>query len=212
MNTKETVKEDISTCDKTCEKNEQHECHCHEQEKEIKKEKKKKSKDSEELEQAKQTIMELQSKLMYAQADSINYRKRKDEETANMLKYANQDLLLDLVNMIENLDRAASVKAETEESKKIQTGIQMVSNQFKDILNKYGVVEIEALGYPFDSNYMEAMMVDHDSSKPNDMVLEVLMKGYKYKDRVLKHSVVKVNQIEENENTEIETKNEKGND
>lgn len=154
---------------------------------------------------------------MYTQADNINYRKRKDEETANMLKYANQDLLLDMVNMIENLDRAASAKAESEESKKIQTGIQMVSNQFKDILKKYGVVEIEALGYPFDPDYMEAMMVDTDPSKPNEMVLEVLMKGYKYKDRVLKHSVVKVNQVEEstkeeNTNNENKEQKEKGND
>ena len=173
-----------------------HECKC-EHEKDSKKDKKKNGNESEELQLAKQTIMELQTKLMYTQADSINYRKRKEEETANMLKYANQDLLLDLVNMIENLDRAASVKAESEESKKIQTGITMVSNQFKDILKKYGVVEIEALGYPFDADYMEAMMVGNDPEKPNEMVLEVLMKGYKYKDRILKHAVVKVNQTEE---------------
>ena len=178
-----------------CSHEEEHKCCCHNHEKDNKKEKKKK--DNKELEEAKQMILELQSKLMYTQADNINYRKRKDEETANMLKYANQDLLLDLVGMIENLDRAASIKTETEESKKIQTGIQMVSNQFKDILKKYGVVEIEALGYPFDADYMEAMMVANDPEKPNEMVLEVLMKGYKYKDRVLKHAVVKVNQIEE---------------
>ena len=190
------------SCECGCQQEKEHECECkHEQHHE----KKHKHKESKELEEAKKTIMDLQTKLMYAQADSINYRKRKDEETANMLKYANQDLLLDMVNMIENMDRAASVKVETEESKKIQDGIKMVSNQFKDILKKYGVVEIEALGYPFDENYMEAMMVGNDPTKPNEMVLEVLMKGYKYKDRILKHAVVKVNQIEEN-------KNEKGND
>lgn len=180
-----------------CNHEEEHECCCHEHEKENKKEKKKKNKENKELEEAKKMILELQSKLMYAQADNINYRKRKDEDTANMLKYANQDLLLDLVGMIDNLDRAAASKTETEEGKKIQTGIQMINNQFKDILKKYGVVEIEALGYPFDENYMEAMMIGNDPEKPNEMVLEVLMKGYKYKDRVLKHAVVKVNQIEE---------------
>lgn len=206
MNTEEEIKNENCCCDDKCdfgneEKNS--ECHCHDQQ--TKKDKKHKNKDNVELEEAKKTIMELQTKLMYAQADSINYRKRKDEETANMLKYANQDLLLDMVNMIENLDRAANTKAESEESKKIQIGIQMVSNQFKDILSKYGVVEIEALGYPFDSDYMEAMMVGNDPEKPNEMVLEVLVKGYKYKDRILKHSVVKVNQIDDNNN-------EKGND
>lgn len=197
---KDNIPEELCDCDDDCccgggNHQVEHECCCH-NEKDKKKDKKK-NKDNKELEEAKNTIMELQTKLMYVQADNINYRKRKEEETANMLKYANQDLLLDMVNMIENLDRAASIKAESEESKKIQTGIQMVSNQFKDILKKYGVVEIEALGYPFDADYMEAMMVANDPEKPNEMVLEVLMKGYKYKDRVLKHAVVKVNQIEE---------------
>lgn len=205
MNTEEKeIKKDDACCNDECkcgchnDKNE--ECKCHDEN-----HKKHKHKENHELEEANKKIMELQEKLMYSQADNINYRKRKDEEVANMLKYANQDLLLDMVNMIENMDRAASVKAESEESKKIQDGIKMVSNQFKDILKKYGVVEIEALGYPFDEEYMEAMMIGHDTTKPNEMVLEVLMKGYKYKDRILKHAVVKVNQIEENEN-------EKGND
>lgn len=206
MDTEEKeIQEDSCGCNEECchKEQEEHNCCHHEKlEKECKKDKKK-HKGSEELEEAKNQILELQSKLMYAQADSINYRKRKDEETANMLKYANQDLLLDMVNMIENLDRAASIKAESEESKKIQTGIQMVSNQFKDILKKYGVVEIEALGYPFDADYMEAMMVDSDPAKPNEMVLEVLMKGYKYKDRILKHAVVKVNQVEESTTEEL---------
>ncbi len=212
--------EKTCNCDNNCEckhDKKEDECCCHEQQTENKKEKKKKQKDNHALEEANKTIMELQTKLMYTQADAINYRKRKDEETANLLKYANQDLLLDLVAMIENLDRAASAKAESEESKKIQTGIQMVSNQFKDILKKYGVIEIEALGYPFDPDYMEAMMVGNDTTKPNDMVLEVLVKGYKYKDRVLKHSVVKVNQVEEpatekEESTDSVNENEKGND
>lgn len=215
MNTEEKeIKKESCNCGENCchKETEEHNCCNHEHEQKECKKDKKKNKGSQELEEAKAQILELQSKLMYAQADSINYRKRKDEETANMLKYANQDLLLDMVNMIENLDRAASIKAESEESKKIQTGIQMVSNQFKDILKKYGVVEIEALGYPFDADYMEAMMVDSDPEKPNEMVLEVLMKGYKYKDRILKHAVVKVNQVEESANEEKNTNEEKGNE
>lgn len=169
--------------------------------------KEKKEKKNEEVEKLKQQVVELQSKIMYSQAELINFRKRTDERIEDLLKYKNEDLLLDLTDMIENLDRAASVKAETEEAKKIQTGIGMVNNQFKEILKKYGVVEIEAIGYPFDPNYMEAMMVENDDTKPDEMVLDVLRKGYKYKDRVLKHAMVKVNK---NEN--IETEDKKGNE
>lgn len=175
--------------------------------KEEKKEKKKKNKDNEEVELLKQQVLDLQSKVMYGQAELINYRKRQEERVEDLLKYKNEELLLDLTNMIDNLKRAASVKAESEESKKIQTGIVMVVNQFNEILKKYGVVEIEALGYPFDANYMEAMMIDNDDTKPDEMVTEVLIPGYKYKDRVLKHAVVKVNK---NENKETEEK--KGNE
>jgi len=167
-----------------------------------KKDKKKKDKVNEEVETLKQQILDLQSKVMYGQAELINYRKRCDERIEDLLKYKNEDLLLDLTDMIENLDRAASVKAESEESKKIQTGIEMVSRQFKEILKKYNVVEIEAIGYPFDPNYMEAMMIENDDTKPDEMVLDVLRKGYKYKDRVLKHAMVKVNKND----------NEKGNE
>ncbi len=172
-----------------------------------KKEKEKKVKENEEVELLKQQVMDLQTKVMYGQAELINYRKRCDERIEDLLKYKNEDLLLDLTDMIENLDRASKVKAETEEAKKIQTGIEMVNNQFKEILKKYGVVEIEAIGYPFDPNYMEAMMVENDDTKPDEMVLDVLRKGYKYKDRVLKHAMVKVNK---NENKE--TKDKKGNE
>ncbi len=172
-----------------------------------KKEKEKKVEKNEEVELLKQQVMDLQTKVMYGQAELINYRKRCDERIEDLLKYKNEDLLLDLTDMIENLDRASKVKAETEEAKKIQTGIEMVNNQFKEILKKYGVVEIEAIGYPFDPNYMEAMMVENDDTKPDEMVLDVLRKGYKYKDRVLKHAMVKVNK---NENTGTEDK--KGNE
>ncbi len=186
-------------------KEEKHHCHeknhsecCH-------------NKENEELTLAKQTILELQNKLMYTQADAINYRKRKDEEVANTLKYANQDLIMDLLNVIENLDHAASLIPETEKEKKIQNGIKMINQQFQDILKKYGVVEIEALGYPFDGNYMEAMLVENDLEKPDDMVLEVLIKGYKYKERVIKPAVVKVNKVEVPQEQEDKNK-EKGND
>ena len=168
-----------------------------EQVKEEKKEKKKKSKENAEVEALKQQVLDLQTKLMYQQAELINYRKRTDERIEDLLKYKNEDLLEDLTGMIENMKRAASVKVESDESKKIQTGIMMVNNQFNDILKKYSVVEIEALGLPFDPNYMEAMMIENDKDKPDEIVTAVLETGYKYKDRVLKHAKVRVNKNEE---------------
>ena len=151
-----------------------------------------------EIEELKQKVLDLQNKVMYSQAELINYRKRSEERQQELLKYKNEDLLLDLTDMIDNLDRAVAVKVESEESKKIQTGISMVGNQFKEILKKYGVIEIDALDQPFDSNCMDAMMIDCQKDKPDEIVLAVIRKGYIYKDRVLKHAVVKVNKIDDN--------------
>ncbi len=192
----ETVAEEETKEKCCCDKEE-----CNHQEKKNKKCSRKERKELEEVKalvkELQATNMDLQEKLMISKADSINYRKRKDEETANLLKYANQDLIVDLLEMIENLDRASQVKTTTEEAEKIKKGIEMTSTQFKNILSKYGVVEIEALDYPFDPNYMEAMMVDKDPTKPDGIVLEVLIKGYKLKEKVIKHSIVKVNKLED---------------
>ena len=72
----------------------------------------------------------------------------------------------------------------------------MVLDQFIAVLKKYGVTEIDAKEKMFDANLMEAMMLDNDDTKPDELVTEVLIPGYMYKDRVLKHAVVKVNKNE----------------
>ena len=160
-----------------------------------------------EVEALKQQVAEMQNKYMYAQAELINYKKRTDERIQDLLKYKNEDILLDLTDMIENLDRAASVKVESEESKKIQVGINMVSIQFKEILKKYDVEELETMGCPFNSSYMEAMMIENNPEIPDEMVTAVLRKGYRYKDHILRYAQVRVNKNEiqeENENQEKE--------
>ena len=161
--------------------------------------------DSNEVESLKNEILDLQTKIMYQQAELINYRKRRDEQEELYKKYQNEDLLYDLTEMIDNFDRALSVKTDNKEVNNMLVGIKMINDQFNQILKKYGIVEIEALNYPFDENYMEALEITEDESKPDEIVTKVLRKGYKYKDKVLKHAQVVVNK-----NKKIENK--KGND
>ena len=155
-----------------------------------------KPKPNPEVEILKQQVADMQNKYMYAQAELINFKKRTDERIQDLLKYKNEDILLDLTDMIENLDRAAGVKVESEESKKIQVGINMVSMQFKEILKKYDVEELETMGCPFNSSYMEAMMIENNPDIPDEMVTAVLRKGYRYKDHILKYAQVRVNKNE----------------
>ena len=136
----------------------------------------------------------LEEKIKLTQAELINYRKRKDEEVEGLLKYANQSLITDLLPIIDNFERAINHSEVSEEVKKYSVGIKMIYNNLNDILKQYGVEEINRVGEPFNPNLEQALLVDNDSSKEDDIVLEVLLKGYKLKDRVIRPASVKINQ------------------
>lgn len=136
----------------------------------------------------------LNEKIKLAQADLINYRKRKDEETANALKYANQDIIKDLLNVLDNLERALNYKGVSEEVKKYLDGFEMIHENLKTTLNNYGVTEINRVGLIFDPKEEQALLTECQEDKDDDVVLEVLLKGYKLKDRVIRPASVKINQ------------------
>lgn len=198
------------------------ECKCKQQastepevvETDTKKEKKKKNKEIEALQEsiAKLTAdnQALLSKLQYSQAELINYRKRKEEETIQRLKYANQDIIQEMIPILDNFERAIKLDDNdlTDELSKFLQGFKMMYASLSDVLKKYGVEEIECLHQPFDPMKMEALMMDSDPNFANDEVIEVLLKGYTLKGRIIRPASVKVNKIEENENNEGEDKNE----
>ena len=136
----------------------------------------------------------LNEKVTLAQADLVNYRKRKDEETANTLKYANQDIIKELINVLDNLERALANKDVSDEVKKYLSGFEMIYENFKAILANYGVTEINRLGQVFDPNEEQALLTECVEDKDDEVVLEVLLKGYKLKDRVIRPASVKINQ------------------
>ena len=136
----------------------------------------------------------LTERVKLAQADLVNYRKRKDEETANTLKYANQDIIKDLLNVSDNLERALKNKEVSDELKKYLSGFEMIYDNLKTVLNNYGVTEINRVGEVFDPNQEQALMTECVEDKDDDIVLEVLLKGYKLKDRVIRPASVKINQ------------------
>ena len=134
-------------------------------------------------------------KIKLKEADLINYRKRKDEEVANMLKYANEDLIKELIGVVDNFERAISLGDDnlTDELSKFLSGFKIMYSTLVSILNKFGVEEINRVGQIFDPNLEEALMTDKVEDKDNEIVLDVLLKGYKLKDKVIRPASVKVN-------------------
>ena len=177
-------------------------CECHDKSKKHDKHHEEIKKLKEKLDEKDKQINDLNDKIRYHQAELINYRKRKEEEVTNRLKYANQDLISELILILDNFERAIRLDDNnlTDELSKFLKGFKMMYASFDDVLKKYGLEEIEAEHKEFDPNTMEALMTDNDKDFKDGEVLEVLLKGYRLKDRVIRPASVRVNKLEEDNN------------
>lgn len=142
-------------------------------------------------------IDEAKNNTLRAQAELVNYRKRKDAEVSDLLKYANADFAKELIVVVDNFERAIkmSLESNSEELKKYMEGYNLTYTNLISILNKFGIREINRLGEKFDPNLEQALLTDYDESKDDDVVTEVLLKGYMLKDRVIRPASVKVNNL-----------------
>ena len=163
-----------------------------EKEIEIEKVKKPKPNKNEEIQLLKEKIESLNNEVLRSKADLINYRKRKDEETSSLLKFCNGDLILSLLTVVDNFERALIL--DDEAFKSYLDGFKLIYNQIIDILNSYEVKEIEALDKVFDPMYHQSVATKKDESKESGIVLEVFKKGYTYKDKVLRPAMVIINE------------------
>ena len=141
-------------------------------------------------------IKELEEKVLYKDAELLNYKKRKDLEVSSMLKYANSDIILEMLSIVDDLERAIKLDDNilADEVSKFLSGIKIIYSRLISILEKYEVKEIDALNKEFDPTYHQAVLTEKvEGVKPN-IVVEVLQKGYMYKDKVIRHTMVKVSE------------------
>lgn len=162
-----------------------------EQKKEHKK-KDKKDKDREEIIKLNELLALEKEKSMRIQAEMLNFKRRKEDEVANMYKYANEDILKKLLLVVDNFERALSL--ENDENKEFLKGFNMIYTNIVNILNDNEVKEIETLDKEFDPMYHQAVLTEVKEGVDAGIVIEVLQKGYMYKDKVLRPSMVKVSE------------------
>ena len=151
---------------------------------------------SDEVEALNKEIFNLKEALLRNQADLQNFKRRKEEEAERFNKYKNEELVKELLPIVDNFERAISMDDNdlADEVSKFLAGFKLIYTNTVNILNKYEVKEIKAEGVEFDPTYHHAVLTDHDDNKPAGVVLEVLQKGYMYKDRVIRPAMVKVNE------------------
>lgn len=164
--------------------------------KEIKKEKKKKEKNDEVIEKLTQENTLLNDKILRLSAEMQNMKKRNEEQVSNILKYEGEDLIKQLLNIIDNFERAINMDDTNleDEVSKFLNGFKMIYANFSTILVNQGITEIECLNKPFDPNTMEAVLTDKVEGVSPNVVIDVLQKGYMYRGKVIRCAMVKVSE------------------
>ncbi len=196
-NEKTSCNNEKCDCNNTCEKPND-EVVCKDGVCEVKKKEKKKmfKKNDEKLKEYEAKIQDLENKLLMQSADSINYRKRKDEEVARMLKFCNEDLIKQMLPILDNFERAIKLDDDNldDEVSKFLEGFKMIYCNMQSIMEKFDVKPIDGANKPFDPIYHNAIMVEKKDDVEPGMVLEVLQKGYIYKEKVIRPAMVKVSE------------------
>lgn len=133
--------------------------------------------------------------LLRAQAEIVNMQNRNKKEQASIIKYDGQSLAKDVLPVLDNLERALATEADDEAAKQLKKGVEMVYGHLQDALKKHNVTEVPAAGEKFDPNIHQAVQtVPADKDHPADTVIQVLQKGYLFKDRTLRAAMVVVAQ------------------
>jgi len=151
------------------------------------------------IEELKKTINEkddmiksLQDKMLYLQAEFENFKKLKNKEKQDTLKFGNEVLIKDLLPVVDNLERAIDHASKTEDFKGIHDGVKIVLNEFLKVLERAGVQPVEALGKKFDPNFHEAFFQEERDDVEPETVVSEHQKGYILNGRLIRPSMVSI--------------------
>lgn len=137
----------------------------------------------------KEQIEDQEDRLKRLMAEFDNFKKRSSKEREGLYNSLVSDIFTSLLPVIDNLEKAVSVKTEDEAYKQ---GVELVLKQFKDVLTANGVQEIETVGFAFDPELHEAVASVTDESLGEKIIKEEYRKGYKIGTKVIRHSMVVV--------------------
>ena len=140
-------------------------------------------------------LKETEDKLLRLQAEFMNYQNRREKELETLFKYEGESIIKEVLKVVDNFERAINMDDDdlSDEVSKFLSGFKMIYTSLVNMLSELEVTEIEVDGKEFDPTISEAVLVEEDKTKPANVVLEVLQKGYKYKDKVIRPAMVKVN-------------------
>ena len=149
-------------------------------------------KELEELRKKAEERDDFQDKWLKVHAEYENTRKRMEREKANHMKFANEDLILQLFPIVDNFDMALTAMEKAKDKAAVMDGIKLVQKEFHRIIEENGIEKIKTVGEQFDPNFHEAVGVIETDEHPDDTVLEEVRAGYTLNKRLLRPAQVRV--------------------
>lgn len=144
------------------------------------------------LHEKEEEVDRLQDRILRLAAEMENTRKRLEREKSEGICFANESLMRELLEVLDNLERAIQHAESGTEADILLEGIRMIHKGFLDSLAKFGCKPFESVGETFDPNLHEAVMQQETAGEPENLVLQELQKGYKLNDRLLRPAMVVV--------------------
>ena len=133
----------------------------------------------------------LKNSLLVLQADFINFKNRTEKEKSQSILLANETLINKLLPIVDDLERALE---HNENDDEFSEGIKIILSNFKELLNKEGLEEIESTGVLFDHNVHQAILMEKNDSVKSGYISETFLKGYKLNKKIIRPSMVKVSE------------------
>ncbi len=137
-------------------------------------------------------IEELQDRVKRQMAEFDNFRKRSEKEKSGMFELGAKSIIEELLPIVDNFERGLGAISEEDKADPFVDGMDKVYRQMVQMLEKIGVQPIEAVGCEFNPDFHNAVMHVDDEERPENTIIEEFLKGYTYKDQVVRHSMVKV--------------------
>ena len=152
-----------------------------------------------ELDEKTKKLETYENTLKRLQAEFENYRKRTEKEKIDSIAYANEKIIVSLLDILDNFERAINEMKKTNETEKLKTGVELIFKQLYNLLKTQGVEKIEAIEQQFDPKKHEALMQIVSDNHKEDTVIQVMQKGYMIKDKVIRPTKVAVSKKSDND-------------
>ena len=144
------------------------------------------------LTKVREEARDIEDRMLRLAAEFENYKKRMQRERETMMKYAEENILKELLPTIDNLERAIEQGQKSEDAAALLEGVEMTYNGLLSALEKFGLTPLSGVGEEFDPNFHEALAMEPSNEVPANVILQEYQKGYMFKDRLIRAAKVVV--------------------